>query len=147
VIFAGVRATNVDACHVTLSGSLRDPQNGKICFDERTVNLRPTDDGWGASVDSDISTFSNIPVCPNQWASADAFGSEFDLTVKLRDRGGRTIEKTVRVVPACAEPENEEQCKCICKQGYVLGEMCGPAPASPSPELIDPSPRGRPASP
>ncbi|NUQ73991.1 MAG: hypothetical protein HUU21_10580 [Polyangiaceae bacterium] len=131
VIFAGVRATNVSACGVTLGGSLRDPQNGKICFDERTVNLQPLGDGWGASVDSNISTFSNIPVCPNQWSMSDAFGSEFDLTVKLRDKEGRTAEKTVRVVPACAEPENEAQCLCICKQGYVLGEMCASPPASP----------------
>jgi hypothetical protein len=132
VIFAGVRATNVDACGVTLGGSLRDPQNGKICFDERTVNLRPLGDGWGVSVDSDISTFSNIPVCPNQWSVTDAFGSEYDLTVKVRDKGGRTVEKTTRVVPACAEPANEAQCRCICKQGYVLGEMCSAASALPS---------------
>lgn len=131
VIFAGVRATNVSACGVTLGGSLRDPQNGKICFDERTVNLRPLDDGWGGSVDSDISTFSNIPVCPNQWSISNAFGSEYDLTVKLRDKEGRMVEKTVRVIPACSEPENEAQCLCICKQGYILGEMCSSPPASP----------------
>lgn len=146
VIFAGVRATNVDACGVTLGGSLRDPQNGKITFDERTVNLKPLGDVWGASVDSDISTFSNIPVCPNQWSATDAFGSEYDLTVKVRDKGGRTVEKTTRVIPACAEPENEEQCRCICKQGYVLGEVCAsPSPSSssspPSPSpLPSPSP-------
>lgn len=132
VIFAGVRATNVDACEVTLGGSLRDPQNDKICFDERTVNLEPSGDGWGASVDSDISTFSNIPVCPNQWSASNAFESEYDLTVKLRDKGDRVIEKTVRVVPFCAEPENEEQCRCICKQGYVLGETCEPSASTAS---------------
>jgi hypothetical protein len=145
VIFAGVRATNVDACGVTLGGSLRDPQNGKICFDERTVNLKPLGDGWGASVDSDISTFSNIPVCPNQWSATDAFESEYDLTVKLRDKGGRVVEKTTRVIPACAEPQNEAQCRCICKQGYVLGEMCSAASASPSQPaaVIDSSGPGR----
>jgi hypothetical protein len=130
VIFAGVRATNVHGCQVTLSGSLRDPQNGKICFDERTVNLRPIGDGWGASVDTDISTFSNIPVCPNQWSVTNAFGSDYDLTLKVSDREGRVIEKTVRVKPACAEPENEAECLCKCKQGYILGETCAPPSSS-----------------
>ena len=134
VIFAGVRATNIDACGATLTGVLRDPQNNKICIDFRTVNLEPSGDGWGGSVDSDISTFANIPVCPNQWSASDAFGSEYELEVSLKDRGKEhTLKKTVRVVPACAEPENEEQCRCICKQGYVLGETCEPS-ATPSPE-------------
>lgn len=124
VIFAGVRATNVDACGAKITGVLRETSSGKIQIDARTVNLKAFGDGWGGSSDTDISTFANIPICPNQWASQDAFGKEYELEVSLKDRGERTVKKTVRVTPACAEPANEAQCLCICKGGYVLGEMC-----------------------
>jgi hypothetical protein len=141
VIFAGVRATNIDACGATLTGVLRDPQNNKICIDFRTVNLEPSADGWGGSVDSDISTFANIPVCPNQWSSKDAFAGEYELEVIVKDRDDRGLKKMVHVKPACAEPENESQCLCICKQGYVLGESCdGPPPPLPAPSPARPSP-------
>lgn len=139
VIFAGARATNVNPCAAMVTGVLRDPASGKTTFDGRTVNLEPLGDGWGGSDASDISTFSNIPVCPNQWATSDAYGSEFELKVTVKDRDGRSASKTVRVTPACAEPEYKAQCECICKHGYVLGEACDGDPAS-EPTMTDPGP-------
>jgi hypothetical protein len=124
VIFAGVRATNVDACGAKVTGVIREVSTGKIAIDARTVILKPIGDGWGASSDTDISAFANIPMCPNQSFSQDAYGSEFELEVSLKDRGGRSAKKIVRVTPQCAEPEREAACLCICKGGYVLGEMC-----------------------
>jgi hypothetical protein len=124
VVFAGVRATNVDACGAKLTGVIREVSTGKIAIDARTVNLKRFDDGWGGSSDTDISSFANIPLCPNQWATEDAFGKEYELEVSLKDRDERSAKKTVRVTPWCAQPENEAQCLCICKGGYVLGEMC-----------------------
>lgn len=124
VVFAGVRANNVDACAARLTGALRDLESSKIMADARTLNLRPREDGTAGSTDTDISTFANIPVCPNQWATTDASGGEFNLEMSLKDRGGRTVKKTLRVTLDCAEPENEAQCKCICKEGYILGENC-----------------------
>jgi hypothetical protein len=124
VIFAGVRATNLDACAVRLSGALRDVQTKQVRIDTRTVNLEPTGDGWGRCIDSDISTFANIAVCPNQWSDTDLFGNEYELVVSVTDREQRKATQTVRVVPQCTEPEHVEECLCICKKDYILGENC-----------------------
>jgi hypothetical protein len=124
VIFVGVRALNVDPCAVQLSGALRDLQNAEVRVDVRTVNLAQAMDGRGVSTDSDISTFSNVPVCPNQWSASNAYGTPYDLVVSVTDRGGRTASKTVRVTLACAEPDRALECLCICKAGYVLGQTC-----------------------
>lgn len=124
VIFVGVRATNINACGARLTGVLRDTATNKIVIDARTVNLRPTLDGRAGSTDTDISTFANIPICPNQWSTADAYGSEYQLEMSVKDRDGRLAKKVLHVTLECAEPENEAQCRCICKEGYVLGEKC-----------------------
>jgi len=124
VIFAGVRATNIDPCAVKITGALRDLDNMQVRLDARVVNLDPTGDGWGRSDDNDISTFSNVPVCPNQWASKDIYNGEFELTVAVTDRRDRRVTKAVRVVPTCAESMRLEECLCICQAGYVLGQVC-----------------------
>ncbi|MCC6557575.1 MAG: hypothetical protein IT372_31875 [Polyangiaceae bacterium] len=124
VIFAGVRATNVCATGARLRGSLRDGPAGQLMLDGRTVNLEPQDDGWGTSVDTDISTFSNVPVCPNGWSTRDIYDQDYLLTVTLTDRDERTGSKTVTVRPVCGEAEVVDECLCICKAGYVLGEAC-----------------------
>ncbi len=131
MIFVGVRVTNIDPCLMKLSGALRDLTTtpGQVRLDNRTVNLVPTGDGFGASLDVDISTFSNIPVCPNQWASADVFDQTFELEIRVDDKGGRTATKKVKVVPRCSEIGKEAECFCICRKGYKLGEVCTPGDA------------------
>ncbi|GAC1546919.1 MAG: hypothetical protein NVS3B10_10840 [Polyangiales bacterium] len=137
VIFAGVRATNLDPCAVKLSGALRDETSLNVRVDTRTVNLKPTGDGWGASLDTDISSFSNVPTCPNQWADTDVFDHEFELTLTVTERGGRTATQTLKVKPRCAEPAREAECRCICKRGYVLGESCAGPDAGPLDGAVD----------
>lgn len=124
VILVGVSATNLDACGADLKGVLRDGTTSQIRVDQRTINLKPGDDGWGGSVPSDISTFANVPTCPNQWASTDIFGHSFELVVTLTDRAGNKATETRMVVPFCAEPENAMECACECQKGYVLGQHC-----------------------
>lgn len=124
VIFIGARATNVGPCGVVLTGTLRDLGSGQIRVDERKTNLKPTGDGWGMSLDADISTFSNIPLCPNQWASTDMVGHTFELELTLLDKEGRTATAKMNVVPTCAEPESLAACQCECKMGYTLGQTC-----------------------
>ena len=124
VVFVGVKATNISACGLTLTGSFRDLTNNQVRLDGRTVNLRPTGDGWGAGLDADMSAFSNIPMCPNQWASTDIFEHSFELTVTLSDAAGRTGTKTITTVAFCGEPQFEVECRCECKKGYVLGQAC-----------------------
>lgn len=127
VIFVGVRARNLDPCGVTLLGAIRDPATRQVRIDKRTVNLASAGAGWGACNDTDISTFANVPVCPNSWATTDAFGRPFQLEVTLTDRDGRSATKTLTVTPECGEPASEAECRCICQGGYVLGQACGAA--------------------
>lgn len=124
VIFLGVRATNLSACAVQLSGSLRDTETGRVMSESRTVNLKPAGDGWGASVDADISTFANVGVCPNNWSGRNLFDEDYEIVVQVKDREGRTAKQVRQVRPACNEPEFEVECRCICKHGYILGEAC-----------------------
>jgi hypothetical protein len=125
VLFVGARVTNILPCSATITGSLRDPDTRQLRADKRTVNFAPTGDGWGGSVDADIATFANIPVCPNQWASRNIFDSSFELTIAIADKEARQAEKSIHVTPVCAEPGALlSECTCICKQGYVLGERC-----------------------
>jgi hypothetical protein len=130
VIFVGVRATNLDGCALVLAGALRDRANRQVRLDRRTINLTPTGDGWGQSVaagqsiSAAIADFSNIPVCPNQWSTTDIYGHTYDLEVSVTDRENRQLTKTLAVTPECAEPENRDECLCICRAAYVLGESC-----------------------
>ena len=127
VIFAGIRARNVDACAATLSGALRDTQSNRVMLDQRTTNLVAQDGGTAGSTGDEASTFANVPVCPNQWSARDVFDLEYQLEITLTDRGGRRAMKTRKVRPFCSEPEASKlaECRCICKLGYVLGEPCG----------------------
>jgi hypothetical protein len=129
VIFAGVRARNLDACAVQIEGSVRDLMTKQIRLDSRTVNLIPGPDGWAASDPTDISTFANIPVCPNEWSATNLYGTTYELDFSLTDRSGHMAAQTLHVVPACAEPAHAVDCLCICKGGYVLGESCADAGA------------------
>ena len=126
VIFVGARVTNVDPCGAKLSGALRDLATGQVRVDIRTVNLVPTSDGFGGTLDVDISTFSNIPVCPNQWASDDVFDKPYELEVTVTDKTGRRGTQKVKVIPRCAEPDRATECRCICRKGYILGSACTP---------------------
>lgn len=124
VIFVGARARNLEACGVTLTGAMRDKTTKQVRLDARTVNLVLAGEGWLETDPTDYASFSNVPVCPNQWSKTDIFGTVYELEVTLADRDGRTVTKTIDVTPACAEPERAAECLCICKGGYVLGETC-----------------------
>lgn len=124
VAFVGVRALNVDPCALELSGVMSDPVSNRITLDRRTVSLRPTDGGTVASGRGVVNTWANIPLCPNQWSNEDVYGNEYPLTVTLKQRSGRTFERTINVTPYCAEPDRLEDCRCICRGGYMLGEVC-----------------------
>jgi hypothetical protein len=137
VVFAGVRATNVEGSELQLTGALRDLATRQVRFDSRTINLIPTGDGWGvsASVDASasaaIGNFSNIPVCPNEWSATDLYDHAYGLEMTIQDRKGRMLTKAIRVTPRCNEPENLAECLCICMGGYILGQACGAADGGP----------------
>ncbi len=130
VIFAGIRATNVDGCGLQLTGAIRDPSSKQVKFDSRTVDLTATTGGWGASgvgtVSDRISDFANIPVCPNQTFDTDVYGHPYSLEMSLVDRGGRTASTTLVVTPYCSDtgPGTAAYCACICAAHYSSTETC-----------------------
>jgi hypothetical protein len=135
VAFVGVRAINLDGCGVQVTGALRDLGSRQVRIDGRTVNLRKEPDGWGTTGQSTmtniedsaaIGDYSNIPLCPNQWADVDVFDHAFEVEVQVKDRRKKSATKVIKVTPRCAEPgAKETACRCLCKKGYVLGESCG----------------------
>jgi hypothetical protein len=133
VVFIGVRATNVDGCELQLTGALRDLTTNKATIDGRTINLVPEGDGWGvsgmsgAAVASDLSNFTNLAVCPNEWSSTSIYGNAYGLEMTIQDRDGRTLTQKIQVTPGCGDPSTMTTCLCICKAGYVLGESCADA--------------------
>lgn len=135
VAFVGVRAINVDGCGIQITGALRDIGSAQIRVDGRTLNLDREPDGWGTSGHGTttkieesalIGNYSNIPLCPNQWANVDVFDQTFELEVLVQDRRKKQVSKKIKVKPRCAEPGAKEvACRCLCKKNYVLGESCG----------------------
>jgi hypothetical protein len=140
VVFAGVRATNIDPCEVKLGGSLRDIASNKLVPESRVVNLDPAGDDWVASNPQDIASFSNIATCPNQWSDRDLYDVPYELSVAIRERKtDREVQKTFTVIPRCSgdpsqaacepvDPCSPEEllaeCACKCKEGYALGDPC-----------------------
>jgi hypothetical protein len=124
VIFAGVRATNIDPCGVQLDGALRDETTRQVRYDSRTINLVPGPDGWGSSDPGDPSTFANVAVCPNEWSKTNLYGTPYALEVGVTDRRGRALTTSIEVIPECSEPAHAAECLCLCMGGYVLGQSC-----------------------
>lgn len=124
VIFAGVRARNLDTCAVMLIGSLRDGTEATdpiVGLDGRPVNLADAGDGWAeASEPMQVSSYTNIPPCPNFVSSRDIHEQPYQLTLSVRDGNQRRGSRSVMVTPYCAEPRYETDCLRICKQGYRM---------------------------
>jgi hypothetical protein len=135
VAFIGVRAINLNGCGVQVLGALRDLGSRQVRTDGRTVNLQKEPDGWGTTGQGTttniedsaaIGDYSNVPVCPNEWADVDVFDQPFEVEVQVKDRSKKSATKVIKVTPRCAEPGTKETaCRCLCKHGYVLGESCG----------------------
>lgn len=124
VAFVGVRATNIDPCGVTLVGALRDKISNQTRFEARTVNLTPRGNGFAESNENDISSFANIPLCPNQWSDTDLEAAIYELEVQVKDRRGKQVITKLDVQPACLEQDRLVECRCMCDSDYVLGQVC-----------------------
>ena len=56
-----------------------------------------------------ISSYSNVAVCPNEWSTMDINDQSYRLEVLVKDKEGRTAKKTAMVTPYCAESDKEER--------------------------------------
>jgi len=128
VVFAGVRALNLNPCAVRLSGALRDPVSKQASPESRIINLQIAPDGYAQSDIGDISTFANISACPNQWSEQDLMDAPYELTVSLTDKDDRKTTKVLQVTPRCNEPGQIGGCVCQCDSDYLLGMMCAGLP-------------------
>lgn len=126
VLMIGVRARNVNGCGLQLTGSLLDEGTGRLYgTEQRPVMLVPEGEWLVPARPAALSNYANVSVCPNPEAERDLYDQPWSVRVRIRDVEGRTAEATVsNVVPVCAEPEVEGQCRCECSRGYVLGQVC-----------------------
>lgn len=128
VVFAGVRARNVNPCGVRIAGALRDPLSKQVSIDNRIVNLKVVAEGYAQSDPGDISSFANVSSCPNQWSGQDLMDVSYELTVSLTDNGDKKVTKVLPVTPRCDEPGQVGGCRCQCDANYVLGMECAGLP-------------------
>jgi hypothetical protein len=130
VIFVAARARNLDGCPITVTSALRDPcTNRLVGYEARDVLMKPTGDGWiEPEFPDQLANYGNLAACPVAAATRAINGQRYVLEVRLTDVAGRSVEQHVPVTPVCAEPEQLDECLCLCRAKYVLGEC---------PELTD----------
>lgn len=135
VMFVGVRARNVDVCHVTLRTALIDPENGGVVsLERRPVSLESAPDGWlepvhldgsdGMTAHNLAANLSNLPACPRAGLSKAITGEVYELHVTMETED-TSVDSVVHVVPRCAEARYLELCTCECALDYKLGASCG----------------------
>lgn len=126
VIFATVRARNLDSCAVQLTGYLRDGAGEAspiVGLERRPVDFKLGDDGWAYPAEpAQLSSYANIPLCPNLASTRDIYEQPYPLTIDVVDGGGRRASAGVTVTPYCSEPAREAECLCTCGVDYTLGE-------------------------
>lgn len=122
ILLLGARATNLDGCNLQLTTSFRDPCSDEIIkIDQRPTILEDTGDGWGIT---SLSSYGNLPLCPQVTSVHDLHDQPYIISVALRDLDGNQGEKELRVVPVC--PPDAPLCTCQCDHNYVVGGACPP---------------------
>lgn len=121
IVLLGARARNIDGCRVALKTVLVDAcTNAVIKLDDRPTLLEIGSDGWGTS---SLTTFGNLPVCPQATATRDLHDVPYVVTVILEDADGKRAEAQRTIVPTC--PPSTPLCNCQCARDYVIGSECG----------------------
>jgi hypothetical protein len=132
VVFVGVRARNVCAGPIQLLASVRD----QCATPMRIVGLegRPVvyvagSDGWAEPGElGQISSYANVPLCPNVVSSRDIQDQPYQLTIQVKDHLGRAGQQTTTITPFCGEPANEADCQCTCALDYDVRNGCRAQP-------------------
>jgi hypothetical protein len=125
VMFIGARARNVEGCpSINISTTFVDECTGRVIGQEsRDVLMAYDGQGWlEPDQPRDIANYSNLAACPKVIAERDVFGEPYLLTVRLEDRRGRVAERSLRITPTCAEPAKIDECACLCRKRFTLGD-------------------------
>jgi hypothetical protein len=128
IVLLGVRAKNVDALNTTLTTALVDPCDGQVLqLDSRLTRLDMGADGWAVS---SLTSFGNLPVCPQLTSTRDLDNVPYTVTVSVEDDNGQSATSSLTIVPTC--PTDASRCPCECDRDYVVGNAC-PTVAVPHP--------------
>lgn len=129
-LMVGVRATNVDGCRVSLTSTIRDPDDDRsLGLDIRPVLLEPRADGWAWPAEPFFQSVGSTPACPNNAGDADIHGNRWKLELRLEEEGGRSATVFANVMPFCDDVSPKADCECECDSDYELGDICGLADA------------------
>ena len=119
IVLLGVRAKNV-ASQATLTTALVDACDDQVIqIDRRPTHLDIGGDGWGLS---SLTTFGNLPVCPELTATRDLHDVPYLVKVSVEDADGQKASASLTVVPTC--PPDASRCTCECDRDYVVGNEC-----------------------
>ena len=112
VAFAGVAATNLNACAVQITGELLDAATGSPItgLDQRQVHLTVPSGGYYWPANPYLQT-ANIPSCPDALQQG-LVGRATILRLQVRDVSGRSAQLDVQVTPTCAA--GDSRCACLC---------------------------------
>jgi hypothetical protein len=120
IVLLGVRAKNIDSANATLTTALVDSCDSQIIqIDKRPTKLEMGADGWAVS---SLTTFGNLPVCPQLTATRDLHDVPYLVKVSVEDTAGQKATAEVTVVPTC--PTEASRCTCECDRDYVVGAEC-----------------------
>jgi hypothetical protein len=126
IVLLGVRAKNLDGCQAVLTTALVDACDEQIIqIDRRPTRLEMDADGWGVST---VTSFGNLPVCPQLTAARDLERVPYIVRVSIEDADGQKAAGSITVVPTCLD--SGSRCACECNLDYVVGAEC---PAVPTP--------------
>jgi len=132
IVLLGVRAKNID-CRPVLTTALIDTCDQQVLnIDRRSTQLDVGSDGWGLS---SLTSFGNLPVCPQATAARDLTSVPYTVTVAIEDGDGHKAESSLTVVPSCLD--GSSRCGCECNHDYKLGDEC---PATETPHTTCPTP-------
>jgi hypothetical protein len=126
ILAVGLRARNVCAGPIQVTGAIIDPCTGRVAgLEGRTVRFVAAGDGFAEPAEpAQLASYANVAVCPNQGGDRDIDGQRYRLTMSLKDGQGHVASTSLEVTPVCAQPENGAECRCICAAGYQLGQVC-----------------------
>jgi hypothetical protein len=89
-------------------------------------------DVWGyPEFSADLLNYANIPVCPTFTSLRDGDDQPYALELRATEQRrpgeerARSHVLTATIVPVCAQPEIEEDCRCECDADFVLEDGQG----------------------
>ena len=128
VVYVTARVTGLCTESVLLTGRIRSIEDDSVLNKDirRGFGLKELGDGTATSDPVDLSTFSNIALCPEVRDRYDVEGTQYILEIEVEDIDARVAKLAIRVTPTCGQSDEAERstCSCECNLGGV-SSGCG----------------------